>query len=151
MRPTFGQLLLGAAATLGKDVAPHIEDNAPVAVGRLGTVGLILACMAQEADRAVETAVREQDALRALFLDAAAAPLPRDMQMRLKAAATNDARPSLKLSDLDAQNAKLKRLLMDLLVALEAEHFDWAIALEARVWTVLKSGAERRALYLPVL
>ncbi|HVY83969.1 MAG TPA: hypothetical protein VG943_02470 [Caulobacterales bacterium] len=151
MKPTLGQMLMGAASTLNDEIAPHIDDGAPVAIGHVGTLGLILACMAQEADRAVETAVREQDAIRALFADAAKAPLPRDLAIRLKAAAADDARPSLKLTDLEAQNAKLKRLLMTLLETLEAEHFDWAVALEARVWTILKTGAERRALYLPVL
>ncbi|HVZ99109.1 MAG TPA: hypothetical protein VG841_02205 [Caulobacterales bacterium] len=151
MKPAFGELLMGAASTLSREVAPHVDDGEPVAIGHIGTIGLILACMAQETDRAVETAVREQDAIRGLFADAAKAPLPRDLALRLKAAAADDTRPSLKLSDLERQNAKLKRLLMDLLEMLEAEHFDWAVMLEARIWDILKTGAERRALYLPVL
>lgn len=149
MKPSLNQMLIGVASTLSRDVAPNV--SAPFAVGHVGTIGLILACIAQEAERATETALREQDALRTLFADAAREPLPRDLAARLLAASRDDARPSLKIADLDAQTAKLKALLSELLETVEAEHFDWAERLEARIWSVLKAGTERRALYLPVL
>lgn len=149
MRPTFSQMLMGAAATLSKDVAPHVE-RAPYAVGRVGTVGLILACVAQEADRAVDTAVREQQDLRALFKEAAIAPLSEPLKQKLRAAAAEQPK-SLKLSELEPQTNAMTLLLMDLLERLETEQFDWAISLEKRVWAVLKASADRRALYLPVL
>ncbi|MES1156934.1 MAG: hypothetical protein ABUL73_04050 [Alphaproteobacteria bacterium] len=151
MKPSFAQVLMGVASTLADDIAPHVGEEAPFAVGHLGTIGLILACAAQEADRAVETAILEQDALKALFAEAALSPLDLELRARLRAAAENDARPSLKLSDLEGQTTKLKFLLMELLEAVEAERFDWAEQLESRIWNVLKSAAERRALYLPVL
>ena len=150
MKPSLQHLLMGAASTLGKDVAPHIEDDAPFAVGHVGTIGLILACVAQEADRAVDTAVREQDALRALFAVAAEQPLPGDLRARL-AEAAQGARIGFRLSDLEAQNNPLKALLAELLETVEQERFDWAEQLEAQIWDVLRAGAERRALYLPVL
>jgi len=151
MKPSFAQVLMGVASTLVDDVAPHIGDDAPYAVGHIGTIGLILACAAQEADRAAETATLEQDALRALFAEAALAPLAPDLRARLRAAGADNRRPSLRVSDLEAQTAQLKLLLMELLETIETERFDWAERLESRIWDVLKSGAERRALYLPVL
>ncbi len=151
MKPSFSQILMGAASTLSRDVAPHIAPDSPYAVGHAGTIGLLLACAAQEADRATETAMREQDALRALFTDAAKAPLAPDLVARLRIAGLDDTRPSLKITDLEAQTEKLKLLLMELLETVEEERFDWAELLEKRIWGALKSGAERRALYLPVL
>ena len=150
MKPSFSQLLLGAASTLTQDIAPQMK-RAPAAQGQLGAIGLILACAAQEADRAVETALIEQDALRALFADAALQPLTESLRMRLQAASLDHARPSLKLSALETQTTHLNALLMDLLEQVETEQFDWAIALEKRIWGMLKANAERRALYLPVL
>jgi hypothetical protein len=150
MKPSIGQMLMGSASTLTREVAPHLE-RAPSAIGQIGTIGLILACIAQEADRAAETALREQDALRALFADAAQSPLPEDLCVRLRAAASEDARPSLKLSDLEPQNAALMTLAGELLNTVEEQNYDWAEKLESRIWRVLKAGAERRALYLPVL
>jgi len=150
MKPTIGQILLGSATTLTEDIAPNIQ-GAPFAIGRLGTIGLILACLAQEADRAVETAVREQDAMRALFADAAKLQVPEDLRQRLRRAGADDSRPSLKLSELEIVTTQLSELLQDLLEHCEAAEFDWSIQLETRIWRLLKAGADRRALFLPVL
>jgi hypothetical protein len=150
MKPSMAQMLMGVASTLTRDIAPHLE-NTPAAIGQVGTIGLILACIAQEADRAAETALREQDALRALFADAAESQLPEDLRQRLRGAALDDARPSLKIADLEPQNAALAELLGELLRTVEELNFDWAEKLETRIWRLLKAGADRRALYLPVL
>lgn len=149
MRPTLPQILMGAADTLGRDIAP-LAASAPFAQGQLGAIGLILACVAQEADRAVETAILEQEALRALFADAGKHALPDPLRARVAAAAREERR-SLRLSDLEAQREQLTALLGELLVHVEQEHFDWAQELEQRIWRALKAGTERRALYLPVL
>jgi hypothetical protein len=149
MRPSLAQILMGAADTLGRDIAPLAAD-APFAQGQLGAIGLILACIAQEADRAVETAILEQEALRALFADAARAPLPETLRARIAAAAREERR-SLRLSDLEAQRETLTALLAELLEHVEQQHFDWAEDLEKRIWRALKAGTERRTPYLPVL
>ena len=150
MIPSFSRMLMGAADTLSQDVAPHIKD-APDAIGHMGTIGLILSCMAQAVDSAAEAAIAEQEALRAFFREATSQPLREDLLQEVRIAGIDSARPSLKVSALEAQNAELTRLLMEVLQYLEAEHFDWAIALEAKIWALLKASAERRALYLPVL
>lgn len=149
MKPSMNQILMGVAATMSKDVAAHV--NEPIAVGHVGTIGLILACVAQETERAAETAILEQDALRALFRDAIDQPMPEELLLELRAAVRDDSRASLKLGDLDAQAARSRELVTPLLAYLETQNFDWAEKLEKRVWGVLKAGAERRALYLPVL
>ncbi len=149
MRPTLSQILMGAADTLGRDIAPLASD-APFAQGQLGAIGLILACVAQEADRAVETAILEQEALRALFADAAKVALPEHVRVRV-AAAAREERKSLRLSDLEAQRESMTALLGELLEHIEQQYFDWAEDLEKRIWRALKAGTERRTLYLPVL
>jgi hypothetical protein len=58
MKPSMAQILIGAAGTLNEEIAPKLEAS-PFSMGRVGTIGLLLACVAQEAERAAETAVRE--------------------------------------------------------------------------------------------
>ncbi len=147
----MAQLLMGAAAALTREIAPHLENN-PTAKARAGALGLILACAAQEADSGAETLIREQDALRALLLEASHMPLGDEALLtQLAQAGRDESRPSLKVTDLEAQNGALMGLLGALLAHVEAINFDWAETLEARIWRLLKAGAERRALYLPVL
>lgn len=149
MRPSVSQMLMGAAANLNRDIAPSIQPGS-YAIGQAGTIGLLMVLMAQESDRAVDTLVNEQDAIRALFAEAARASVPDDLRLRLAEAAAR-SRTSLRISDLEGETALLNELLIELHAWLETSKFDWAEALESRVWEILKLGADCRALYLPTL
>lgn len=138
MRPSIAKYLAGAGATLGREIAPQADAYGR---GQIGAIGMILNFAAREADRAVDTLVGEQDALRALFKDAALTDLPDDLRARLREAAIGD-RKSLRLSDLERETAPLKMLLIELHTAIE-QRADGA-ALEARIWDILNDGADAR-------
>ncbi|HVY02596.1 MAG TPA: hypothetical protein VG983_02980 [Caulobacterales bacterium] len=138
MKPTIAQYLAGASATLMREIAPQVDSYGR---GHLGAIGAILSFAAREADRAADTLAREQDALRALFADAAEAPFAADLRARLREAA-QAPRASLRVSDLERENAALKTLLIELHEAVEARP-DGA-ELEARIWKILNDGADAR-------
>ncbi|HVY03294.1 MAG TPA: hypothetical protein VG983_06520 [Caulobacterales bacterium] len=142
MKPTIAQYLAGAGATLMREIAPQADAYGR---GQIGAIGAILSFAAREADRAVDTLAREQDALRALFADAAEVPLADDLRARLREAA-GGARASLRVSDLERENAALKALLIELHEAVE-QRADGA-DLEARIWAVLNEGADARVVGL---
>jgi hypothetical protein len=149
MRPTIAQFLTKSAQTLGMDVAPNVRGD-PYAAAKTGMIGTILILLAQESERAADTLIREQDAIRALFLEAAHAPLDDDLRARLEAAGGEGPR-SHRLDVLEAESARLNAVLIELHEAVEAGAFDWAEALEARIWEILRLGAECRAVFLPTL
>lgn len=148
MRPSIPQLLVGAAGTL-RNVLGSVRGES-YAMASMGTLGMLLVLMSQEADRAAETLVSEQDAIRALFADAATHALPEPLRTNI-ADAANGQRTSIRVDVLERETAELKTLLIELHAWLETSAFDWAEALEARIWEILKLGAEARALYLPTL
>ena len=143
MRPSLGKYLSGATGTLGREIAPHLDTA--YARAQIGAIGMVLGFVAREADRAAETLVNEQDALRALFASAAGAPLPDDLRTRL-AAAESAARASLRISDLERENAALKALLIELHEAVEQS--EACAGLEAQIWNILKDGAKARVISL---
>jgi hypothetical protein len=142
MKPGIAQIALGAANTLAAGVAPHLAS--PYAVGHAGTVAMLLIFMAQEAERAAETLAGENAALRALFAEAA--PKLEWLRERL-ADASAGREESLHVSILEAENARLRTLLIELHAAAEAADLH---DVEAQIWRVLKKSADDRSLVLPV-
>jgi len=149
MRPTISQMLMKSAQTLGMDIAPNVRGDS-YAASKAGMIGMILILLSQEGERAADTMTREQDAIRALFAEAAHAPLDPDLQTRLAEAGAIEPR-SYRLDALEVEGARLNALLIDLHEAVEASAFDWAEALDKRIWEILRLGAECRAVFLPTL
>lgn len=147
--PRLTNVLMGAAATLSREVSSRLRDD-PFAAGQTGAVGLLLILAAQEAGRTADTLITEQEALRAVFAEAALAPLPRPLRIRCGEASEGQAK-SFRLEDLEAERDELMTLLIELHEAVEGSAFDWAERLEGRIWEILKLGAACRALYLPTL
>jgi len=148
MRPSTPQLLVGAAGTIRNALGGMRGES--YAMASMGTLGMLLILMSQEADRAAETLVSEQDAIRSLFADAAEHALPEPLRTRVSEAALGQ-RTSLRVDVLQAETDGLKTLLTEVHAWLETSPFDWAEALEARIWEILRLGAAARALYLPTL
>lgn len=149
MKPSIPHMLLGAASTITRDVIGHVRDD-EYARETLGTIGMMLMLMAQEAGRTADTLVTEQEATRHLFADAAGLPLPLHLRERLRIA-SRDTGGSLRVEDLAEETAQLNALLIELHEEIERSAFDWAEAFEARIWELLKLGAECRVVYLPTL
>jgi hypothetical protein len=141
MRPSLSKYLAGATGTLARDVSPLLESA--YARAQVGSLSMVLNFVSREADRAADTLVREQDAIRALFADAAKAALPDDLCTRLREAAAGH-RASLKVSELERENTGLKAVLIELHEAVEASSDPASAEIEARIWKILNDGADAR-------
>ncbi|MBI1250453.1 MAG: hypothetical protein GC189_03160 [Alphaproteobacteria bacterium] len=150
MRPSMAQILMGSAGAIGTQVAPHLTGNG-YALGQASMAGLIMVLAAQEADRAADVLVRERNALRVFFGEASVSLLPEDLRARLHEAAHAPLGASFVVSALEEEIAPMKALLIETHAALEDETASWARDLEARVWAVLKEGADARQLFMPSL
>jgi nucleoside-diphosphate-sugar epimerase len=143
------QILFASAGTIGAHVAPHLAAQ-PYALGHASVIALLNILIAQESERAADTLARENDALRALFADAATGPLDAVLQAACaKAAAGKTTR--LYVSLLQAENNALRATLIALHEAVDGQSASWARALDTRILCLLKAGADARALVLPAV
>jgi hypothetical protein len=150
MKPSFSQILLGAAGAIVTDIGQRLQTN-PYAAGQASVIGLLMVFVAQEADRAADTLSLEMVAMRAFFAEAAQAPLPDGMRRRLHTMAEAPPPPNFTVTALQEAAAPMKSLLIEVHAALEDRPDEWARPLEAKVWDILRLGADHRQLYLPVL
>jgi len=109
MTPTVREVLQGCTIAI---VTPPSADAGPdYAASRFGMVAMMIGLAAQEADRCAAAAIAENADVRALF--AAASAYDGALGGRLaKAAAEVDA--DLTVPALDATNARLRRLVIEL-------------------------------------
>lgn len=148
MKPDLDIVMQGFLGTLLMDVAPHL--NAEYSVGNVSIMGLMLFMAAEEHDRAAEIRVAENGEMRALFVHAATLVEEAALKAKLAAAASGkDA--SLRIKALDAGNASLAGLLVELQAHVEASKAPWAAGLEVRIWDYLLASTERRKLPFPSL
>jgi len=116
------------------------DQGAAFAAGTVGLIGMVLSLAAKEYDRGADIRFTENGDMRALF--GALAPEVGDAALKAKleaAAAGQDA--SLRISDLNAGNYALRRLLTEVQIYAE-DH--GAHDAERRIWAVLKAMAARR-------
>jgi hypothetical protein len=106
---------------------------------------MLLASVREEMDRAAARRVEENAALRALF--AQAAPVVRDAALRERlGSAARGADASLRVPDLEAGNAALRALLIELHAHAEMLDAPEARRIEAAIWRELAASTERRKL-----
>lgn len=142
MKPEVDQILGLSASQLMGTLAPLLPTG--YAQGSAQILGIMMMLAAQEYDRAADIRATENDAMRVLFRESAALVGDAGLADALReAAATRDE--SLRISVLDGENAKLRRLLIRLQIHAE-EHAMGTI--ERKVWDVLKASARRRLLRL---
>ncbi|NWH08276.1 MAG: phosphotransferase family protein [Alphaproteobacteria bacterium] len=141
----LGQLLMG-------QIAPQLEGS--YAQGSASTIGIMLLAAGVEAERAVDVRVKENAEMRAVLTKAAETISPGDHGfLSFHEALTLAARgqdSSYRLSELDAANAGLRRLIIDLQAYLETHALPDKKELEGTLWRVLKNSAERRSITLPI-
>ena len=101
LQHSFGKLLL--------EVAPNL--TAEYAVGNTSVIGLMMFMSAAEFERGAQLRAEENAEMRAIFEETGGLGLPGDLQKRLGAAA-GGREASLLISDLDAENDRLKTLLI---------------------------------------
>jgi hypothetical protein len=142
MKPEADDILNISADQLMAGVIPNLA--ASYLQGATAIHALLMKFAAREYERGADIRAAENADIRALFAKLGNDVRDPALKARLDAAAaTRDA--SLTISALDAANADLRRLLIELHVHLEDND---ARESEKRVWGLLKTMAARRAMPL---
>lgn len=132
----------GVAEVLRDRVAPTLDDSYAIEAVRLS--GIMLTIMANAADDAVALRAAENRQLRTLFGEATAVVEDAALRARLaQVAASVD--PGLRISELDRETDRLRRLLVALQVQLEAQADAAARAMNQRIWRMLRDIEQSRA------
>jgi hypothetical protein len=132
----------GVADVLRDRVASTLTDSYAIEAVRLA--GIMLTIMANAADDAVALRVAENAQMRALFSEALAVVTGTALSSQLeKAAGSTD--PGLRISELDYETDRLRRLLVALQIQLETQADSAAAALNQRIWRLLQEVEKSRA------
>jgi hypothetical protein len=116
MTPTVRDVLQGCVVALSRPVPP--EAGPDYAASRVGIVSMLTMMAAQEAEQCAGAAIKENADIRAVFADAASA-YDAALAGRLSAAA-REVDMDLGVPALDAANARLRGLLIELHEKVEA-------------------------------
>jgi hypothetical protein len=109
MTPSVLEVMYGCAAALAQPPSP---DAGPEYIAsRFGMISMLANLAAQEADRAAAAAIAENADIRGLFAEASAHDAALGGRL---AKASKDVDADLSLTALDAANARLRRLLIEL-------------------------------------
>jgi hypothetical protein len=145
MKPEIARVLEVCAVGLMGDVAPHVSPSYRQAT--VLSTAVILTSVREELDRIAERRILENRALRSLFAGSLKAVEETGLRERL-AAAAREEEPGFKISELEASNARLRSLLIDLHIHVESLDSEAAQRVEAQIWQELKTSTERRKLSL---
>jgi hypothetical protein len=143
MKPEVDFVLRSMMETLLAEVAPAVGDgyvrrNVEVIAG-------LMAAAAEEYDRAAHVRAEENEALRRIFRDAAPSVLDAGLSARLEASAA-ERDSSLRVSDLNAANDRLRALLIELHALVETRDEGWARRVNRAIWDELRKSVNRRAI-----
>jgi hypothetical protein len=142
MKPEAGDILGTAADQLLGQIAPQL--NAAYLQGSLAVQALLMKFAAREYERGADIRAAENTDIRALFAVLAAKVEDAPLRSKLETAVTTkDA--SLAISALNAANAELRRLLIELQLIAERTGDREA---QKRIWDVLNAMAARRVVSL---
>ena len=145
MKPDAEKLLETFAVHLMVKTGPALEhayDRSTV-----GTIAAMLLAIREEFERAASRRVEENAAMRAIFREASSVVEDAGLQRRLESAAASGD-PGLEVSVLEATNAELRALLIDLHAHIETLSTDSAERIDAAIWQELAHSTERRRLSL---
>jgi hypothetical protein len=135
LRTMMTKLLLEVAPAVGD---AYVRSNVEAMVA-------LLAAAAEEFDRAAEVRVAENRSMRAIFQAASAHVSDGELRARLALAAC-ESDTSLRISDLNASNDRLRALLIELQALVEGRDEEWARQIDAAIWAELRASARRRAI-----
>jgi hypothetical protein len=140
MKPYVTEVL----AFMARNIPTWLPEIEPAFLrGRLSNVLGAISMMAEDVDNGVPRRLEENQAFRALFRDGAAIVSDRGLASRLseEGAKTSD---DLRLSALDADNDRLRGLVIELHAHVESRDDEPAKALNEAIWQELKRSTERR-------
>lgn len=140
MNLTHETALRGVIHALQERVAPAVQE--PFAGEAIRLAQLLLRLVANGIDDAAAARIDENRALRTVFGEAA--PLMSgEFATRLRAAAASTD-PGLKISELDEEGDRLRRLLVALHTAIEQREDEAARAMDIRIWRLMSDIEARR-------
>lgn len=149
MKPGIDQLLMSVATALATRILPELGPDS-YATGDARMSAALAVMIAQEADRAADTLVRENRAMRALFAQVQALPLPAALLSDL-AAETGGADEDLRISALTPVHDRLSKKLIALHATVEESEAPEARAVEREIWAFLLQGTEDRMVVMPAM
>jgi hypothetical protein len=143
MKPEIDHILGVTAGQLMTEIAPLLP--ASYSQSTAGLLGILLGFCAQEYERGAEIRFAENADMRELF--AALGPSVADATLKSQLAdAASGSDMSLKISDLNLANSRLRELLIALQTECESSQKTNA---QKMIWAVLKASADRRLVKLP--
>ena len=146
MTPDVGSVLNGIVRSLMFELAPELQS--PYAAQTIQLSAGLLMMINEEFDRAAARLADENEALLALFADAAASVAHAELAEELRAETSRGRGASLQVSALRERNRALRRLLVRLHEHVEKLEGAAARAIEERIWRELAESTRRRQLAL---
>jgi len=144
MKPSPELVLNQAFAKIALEMGPALPPG--YGQGSATTTAVLLLMVAQEFNRGAAVRKAENDAMRALFADVAER-MPASLAPTLRSAAGGQD-TDLSVSALDAANATLKRLLLEVHSAAEA---GGDRVLDHRIIRLMQGWAAQRQVFLPAM
>ncbi|MED5262991.1 MAG: hypothetical protein VX574_11405 [Myxococcota bacterium] len=145
MTPELGRFLEVASGHLLQRSAPALE--AGYEQSSVMTLGILLGVAREEVDRAAARRFEENEALREFFREWHGVVENEELRSRAVAAG-GGSDPSLRVPDLEKNNATLRALLIEVHAQIEEQEGDEARACEDALWRELALSTERRRLSL---
>jgi hypothetical protein len=130
-----------------EQIMPVLDDGFAIETARLG--GMLLTLSANAVDDAAALRVDENADMRALFAQARDVVADAALAASL-AEATESRDPGLRVSELDAENDRLRRLLVSTHAQVELQDDDAARETARQIWRMLAAFETRRAPRLQV-
>jgi hypothetical protein len=145
MKPDPSKVLVGMANAVMVGLAA--EARTPFGQTVAGMAGMLALALAQEVDRLPDRLNNENLGLAALLTDARALVDPA-LAAGIDEVA-NAAPANIRVSTLQALNDRLRGVLVDVHVAVEARNSPEARAMNDRVWAELIESVQRRHIEMP--
>ncbi len=143
MRPSVPKVLDQTVGNLATEILPLMPTS--FRQGLVGAQIALLMAVREEFDRGAARRVEENDAVRGLLRLASGLPLEAGLAERLESAARGSD-DSLQIPALDAENNRLRQLLIELHAAVADLEGDAPRRLESAIWSELVASTERRKL-----
>jgi len=143
MKPEVDVVLRSMMTKLLLEVAPAVGDA--YVRSNVEAMGALLAAAAEEFDRAAEVRVAENRSMREILRRPTKHVPEGDLRSRL-AVAAEEREASLRITDLNAANDRLRALLIEIQTLVEGSDEEWARRIDRAIWDELRASARRRAI-----
>jgi hypothetical protein len=142
MKLTSAMVLEGVIESLRDQIAPGLEDAFAKEAARMA--GSLIAIAGRAGEDAAAIRVEENARMRAIFTEAVDVVSDEGLAARLREA-TLSQDPGLRISQLDAECGRLRRLLVELHAWLEDRSEPEARRLDQAIWRAIRDAEMARA------